>query len=402
MVCDGIRDCPDDSDEHYYQCDLMAFDATYSKRLSPRDAVLITEAFSSQECAQSCLRFSEFVCLSFDYDFITRECYINPGNKDTVVFTLTEDFSYLYYERIYHDLSALDKNTALKFERFPNALIKSDDPPQKTTTEECAQLCLDETIFACLAFTYEPMSSQCWLHNASHSLDGIPLIKDSNYDYYDRRGIDCYALEDGTDYRGRLFVTSKGDLCENWSSLDPSKFKVTPSTVPGKGLGDHNYCRNPNGETTPWCYTSSKSEKKERCAVGLPKLECLSQKPREQERIGSIPRQDSETFTPITVECFGDPYGLSYRGSKSITVSGRRCQNWFATSPHFQTWFFNISVEDKNYCRNPVGSRKFLPWCYTTDPNVRWEYCDVREPPCVDPGKGTYAPMATLLLIKPT
>lgn len=41
---------------------------------------------------------------------------------------------------------------------------------------------------------------------------------------------------------------------------------------------------------------------------------------------------------------------------------------------------------DSNYCRNPDNERQ--PWCYTTDPNTRWEYCQV--PSCNNapaPGK---------------
>ena len=29
-----------------------------------------------------------------------------------------------------------------------------------------------------------------------------------------------------------------------------------------------------------------------------------------------------------------------------------------------------------NYCRNPTNFGRG-PWCYTTDPKKRWEYCDI-------------------------
>lgn len=42
--------------------------------------------------------------------------------------------------------------------------------------------------------------------------------------------------------------------------------------------------------------------------------------------------------------------------------------------------FFCIRYRDKglddNYCRNPNGRHR--PWCYTTDPNTPWEYCDIK------------------------
>ena len=34
----------------------------------------------------------------------------------------------------------------------------------------------------------------------------------------------------------------------------------------------------------------------------------------------------------------------------------------------------------ENFCRNPQNSGK-RPWCFTTDRNKRWEYCDI--PKCV-------------------
>lgn len=37
----------------------------------------------------------------------------------------------------------------------------------------------------------------------------------------------------------------------------------------------------------------------------------------------------------------------------------------------------------RNFCRNPDGDR--APWCYTTDPKVRWEYCNLKK--CSEPIK---------------
>ena len=45
-------------------------------------------------------------------------------------------------------------------------------------------------------------------------------------------------------------------------------------------------------------------------------------------------------------------------------------------SPHKTS--YNPSSEpdaglEKNYCRNPSSDTAI--WCYTTDPNIRWDYC---------------------------
>lgn len=37
--------------------------------------------------------------------------------------------------------------------------------------------------------------------------------------------------------------------------------------------------------------------------------------------------------------------------------------------------FIFVRGLDNNYCRNPDNERR--PWCYTTDPDTRWEYCNV-------------------------
>lgn len=43
-----------------------------------------------------------------------------------------------------------------------------------------------------------------------------------------------------------------------------------------------------------------------------------------------------------------------------------------ATAPRF----LDKDLDD-NYCRNPDGSER--PWCYTTDPKVEREFCDLQR-----------------------
>ena len=64
--------------------------------------------------------------------------------------------------------------------------------------------------------------------------------------------------------------------------------------------------------------------------------------------------------------------GESYTGIQNKTRSGRTCQKWNTKSPHWHN--SSIQSQDHNFCRNPDNSGTI--WCYTTDPNKRWEYCD--------------------------
>ena len=85
-------------------------------------------------------------------------------------------------------------------------------------------------------------------------------------------------------------------------------------------------------------------------------------------------------FTIILLtDCYTEEdLGIRYNGTVSTTESGRMCQSWDSNTPHFHpiTSLHRYYLEDHNYCRNPEGRGK-RPWCYTMDPTVRWEYCDV-------------------------
>jgi len=51
-----------------------------------------------------------------------------------------------------------------------------------------------------------------------------------------------------------------GYTCQKWTAQSPHKHRFTPSEHPDAGLGDHNYCRNPDGKRQMWCYTTDKDK----------------------------------------------------------------------------------------------------------------------------------------------
>ena len=63
-----------------------------------------------------------------------------------------------------------------------------------------------------------------------------------------------------------------GNQCKKWSTQ-----RVSAETHPNKGLGAHNYCRNPDGDSTTWCYTSYWGHwgQRRECNVGQPKPSCI-------------------------------------------------------------------------------------------------------------------------------
>jgi hypothetical protein len=89
-------------------------------------------------------------------------------------------------------------------------------------------------------------------------------------------------------------------------------------------------------------------------------------------------------FTVIFSDCFKTSSNR-YNGFKSTTYDGHTCQRWDSQTPHKHSRnqadrFPDASVADAaNYCRDPDDEG--LPWCYTTDPDVRWQLCGIHKCP---------------------
>ncbi|KAM9329668.1 muscle, skeletal receptor tyrosine-protein kinase [Gastrophryne carolinensis] len=80
----------------------------------------------------------------------------------------------------------------------------------------------------------------------------------------------------------------------------------------------------------------------------------------------------------ITKTCYKGK-GRHYQGNVNTTASGIPCQKWNQQLPHAHRMMPDVYqelVNSENYCRNPGGEHD-SPWCYTADPSVRWQYCDI-------------------------
>ncbi|XP_033118639.1 plasminogen-like, partial [Anneissia japonica] len=104
------------------------------------------------------------------------------------------------------------------------------------------------------------------------------------------------------------------------------------------------------------------------------------------EEVSTTPHSTQETTTTqvsTTVstfpECYEMPNAYDYRGSVHTTTSGFTCQDWASQTPHSHSYTPESYPDDgllnNNNCRNP--DQDDTAWCYTTDPNRRWEFCDV-------------------------
>ena len=71
--------------------------------------------------------------------------------------------------------------------------------------------------------------------------------------------------------------------------------------------------------------------------------------------------------------------GRYYQGRVNTTAEGILCQRWDLQYPQEHRVPVDLFPElagAENYCRN-AGGEEPGPWCFTTDPAVRWRPCDI-------------------------
>ena len=76
------------------------------------------------------------------------------------------------------------------------------------------------------------------------------------------KDIDCTTKKDGTSYKGTVSKTKKQVTCQKWNVQTPHSHSRLTTT-------DHNYCRNPDGESGLWCYTTDPKKRWDYCDVRM-------------------------------------------------------------------------------------------------------------------------------------
>lgn len=73
---------------------------------------------------------------------------------------------------------------------------------------------------------------------------------------------DCY-VGDGYSYRGKVSKTVNQHSCLYWNShlLLQENYNIFMEDAETHGIGEHNFCRNPDGDKKPWCFIKVNSAK---------------------------------------------------------------------------------------------------------------------------------------------
>ncbi|KAM4749474.1 tissue-type plasminogen activator isoform 2-T2 [Rhinophrynus dorsalis] len=167
----------------------------------------------------------------------------------------------------------------------------------------------------------------------------------------------CYEGS-GQTYRGTHSQTQSGAVCVNWNSvgLSEQRYNAQRRDAMYLGLGNHNYCRNPDGDTKPWCHVFKDGKYTwEYCTMPA----CAA----------------------AAKSCYSGR-GTTYRGTHSITTSGAHCLRWdspLVQNKGYSTWKNNarfLGLGSHNYCRNPDNDVR--PWCHVLKgTETTWELCNV-------------------------
>jgi len=107
----------------------------------------------------------------------------------------------------------------------------------------------------------------------------------------------------GLTYRGLVTSTVSGRTCQNWLEKKPQEIPDDLKPDKENGLGNHNFCRNPDQSMDkPWCYTMDPTKEKEVCEIP----ECETNSRDFQDEAESLGKEVAEG---LECDCIEQLYG---------------------------------------------------------------------------------------------
>ncbi|XP_041347971.1 plasminogen-like [Gigantopelta aegis] len=135
---------------------------------------------------------------------------------------------------------------------------------------DCAEHCLSDLL--CHSVDFNKQDSSCWIHDRwrpvrrancpCHHLEKVLQCKQA--------APECYSIVNKkTIYYGTKRTTASGISCQRWDKQTPHKHSKNNATdFPDASLAAvENFCRDPDGEGYPWCYTEDPRIRWSSCGV---------------------------------------------------------------------------------------------------------------------------------------
>ncbi|XP_064650095.1 uncharacterized protein LOC135501749 [Lineus longissimus] len=161
-------------------------------------------AQSPGECAKRCLAVPTTQCASFDYQTLTKSCFLSKYTAGSVRgLALTQRDQTIHYERIDENLSYF---YTTPYAIVPGANLRTF---HGISPERCARYCIEEEIFVCRSFDYRIMDAACLLSTKTGSdVGGLYKQPSVQLHYFEMKPIlDC----------GGVFTDTAGDFASmNW------------------------------------------------------------------------------------------------------------------------------------------------------------------------------------------
>nr|XP_015802394.2 hepatocyte growth factor activator [Nothobranchius furzeri] len=162
---------------------------------------------------------------------------------------------------------------------------------------------------------------------------------------------ECYKGR-GTGYRGAVSTTMSGARCLPWDShlLYDELHVGTVASWVTKGLGEHAFCRNPDGDQRPWCYTLTDSAISwEYCDIPL----CV-------QRLAAARRVLPYNVPPIAKEqnpskAVKNPL-CGTKHKKRLTVPRGRIFGGTSALPGTHPWMAAIYIGQSDFCAGSLIS----------------------------------------------